>query len=267
MLSSAEQYRRRRTALADRAVSLASRGDVGAVVVRHQAAGALMASAAVGTMLAEQRTPVEPVARTQPLAFTADPAAVDQLVAEIEDQWRFERLVGNLVLGSMLAAEQVGIASRPNVGYIRYVGPRCCSRCAILAGKFYRWSAGFLRHPGCQCEHVPTTDPRTAYRQDPAQLVREGRVTGLSKADQRALDAGADLGQIVNYRRSGLEQVTFGPMRSVTVSREGTTRHGLAWRGRTGRNMSARMTPASIFRVAESHEDALRLLRLHGYLI
>lgn len=266
MLPSAEQYRRRRAALAARAVTLASRGDAAAVVVRHQAAGALVASQAVGAMLAEQRTPVAPEARLQPLAFTADTAAVDRLLLEIEEKWRFERLVGNLVLGSMLAAEQVGIAARPTVGYIRYVGPRCCSRCAILAGKFYRWNAGFLRHPGCQCEHVPTTDPRTAYRQDPMQLVREGRVTGLSKADMRALDAGADLSQVVNYRRGGLQQVTFGPMRSVTISREGTTRHGLAWRGRTGRNMSARMTPASIFRVAGSQEDALRMLRLHGYI-
>ena len=41
---------------------------------------------------------------------------------------------------------------------------------------------------------------------DQTDLIRQGKVTGLSKADQQALAEGADLGQVVNVRRysSGL---------------------------------------------------------------
>lgn len=59
----------------------------------------------------------------------------------------------------LLAREQVGaasrgaslagIASRDNVGYVRLVNPPCCSRCAVLSGKFFRWNTGFQRHPRC----------------------------------------------------------------------------------------------------------------------
>ena len=266
-LQSAERYRRQRSALADRAVVLARRGDVGLIVARHQAAGALLAASAVGAMLDEQGTSVAPEASLQPIAFAADPGTVESLAAGISEDWRFDRLVAGLVIDAMIGAESVSIASRPRVGYVRYVGPKCCSRCAILAGKFYRWNSGFLRHPGCRCEHLPTTDPRSDYRQDPMQLVEEGRVTGLSKADMRALSDGADLNQLVNYRRGGLERVSFGPGRTVKISREGTTKRGRAYRGKTGRNMSARLTPDSIYDIAgDDRSEAIRLLKLHGYL-
>lgn len=266
-LLSAEEYRRTKIALADRAVLLANRGeDVGLVVVRHQAAGALVAQGAVANMLDEQGTPVEADATLNPLGFIADPVTVRDMASRIDEKWRFDRLVAGLVVDSMLAAESVAIATRPRTGYVRYVGPSCCSRCAILAGKFYRWNSGFLRHPRCRCVHIPTTDPRSDYRQDPMTLVREGRVTGLSKADMQALADGADLNQLVNIHRGGLELVSFGPGRTVSVSREGITRHGLANRRNTGRNMRARLTPDSIYRVAESRERAIEMLRLHGYV-
>ena len=267
LLASAERFRRQRIALAERAVKLARREPFGSVVVRHQAAGALLAAQAVGDMLAEQDMSVEPAGTLQVLAFTADSVDLDELAVGIEEQWRLDRLAQGLVLGAMLGAESVAIASRPKVGYVRFVGASCCSRCAILAGRFYRYSDGFLRHPNCLCQHLPTMDPRSEYRQDPQQLVDEGRVTGLSKADARALADGADLSQIVNYRRGGLRQVHFGGGRTVTVSTEGVMKRGRAYRGRTGRRLDARLTPASIYQVAETREEAIRLLRLHGYLI
>lgn len=40
------------------------------------------------------------------------------------------------------------IAARPQVrGYVRMIVGKTCSRCLILAGRRYGWSAGFQRHP------------------------------------------------------------------------------------------------------------------------
>jgi hypothetical protein len=38
---------------------------------------------------------------------------------------------------------------RVEIGYIRLLTPPSCARCVILAGRFYRWSDGFKRHPNC----------------------------------------------------------------------------------------------------------------------
>lgn len=46
-------------------------------------------------------------------------------------------------------ADHVAMTSSAAQGYVRLVNPPCCSRCAILAGRFYRWSSGFDRHPHC----------------------------------------------------------------------------------------------------------------------
>src|SRR5690606_23965723 len=33
--------------------------------------------------------------------------------------------------------------------YVRMLTPPSCSRCTVLAGRWYRKNAGFARHPGC----------------------------------------------------------------------------------------------------------------------
>lgn len=45
------------------------------------------------------------------------------------------------------AADQVAITTRDVEGYIRVVVGPTCSRCVILAGRWYPYSAGFARHP------------------------------------------------------------------------------------------------------------------------
>ena len=48
------------------------------------------------------------------------------------------------------------IAQRTAIaGYVRMLNAPSCSRCIILAGKFFRWNEGFLRHPRCDCKHIP----------------------------------------------------------------------------------------------------------------
>lgn len=245
MLRSADRHHATSRALAERAVREARKGDVATVVIRHQAAAALTASQAIGAMLAEQGTSVAADATVIPLAFTSSPDAVGQMVDATDSRWQLDRLISSLVTDAARAAESVSITARPRVGYVRYVSPPCCSRCAILAGRFYRWSSGFKRHPGCDCTHLPTTDPRSEHLQNPADLVDRGLVTGLSKADQKALADGADLNQVVNVRSKAAGLLSGG---------QALTRAG-------------RLTPAGIYARANGDRDvALSLLAQHGYI-
>lgn len=41
------------------------------------------------------------------------------------------------------------------VGYERVVPLPACSRCLLLAGKFFKDNQGFPRHPACNCYHAP----------------------------------------------------------------------------------------------------------------
>lgn len=245
MLRSADLHYARTRALAERAVRESRKGDAVRVIVRHQAAAATTVTSALSAMLAEQGTPVAPDAELVPLAFTTPADSVTQMVEKADTSWRLDRLVAALVTDAARGAESVSITTRSRVGYVRYVSPPCCSRCAILAGRFYRFSSGFLRHPGCDCTHLPTTDPRSEFIQDPSDLVDKGLVRGISKADIRALDEGADLNQLVNVRS-----------RSAGLTAGG---QALA-RGN-------RLTPAGVYaRSGEDRAKALNLLAANGYI-
>lgn len=277
MLRSADLHYARTKALAERAAREARKGDVAAVVIRHQAAAALTTTAALSAMLTEQGTPVAPEAAISPIAFTASAEAVTRMADEVDQDWQLDRLVMSLVTDAARGAESVGIVTRPRVGYVRYLSPPSCSRCAILAGRFYRWSSGFDRHPGCDCTHLPTTDPRSEFIQNPHDLVDRGLVTGLSKADRRALADGADLNQLVNAKNGSLRRVNFGPGRTVTTTTAGTTSRGIAGKrlgdlrkvegSRYRVSGQMRLTPDSIYRAADGDRaTAMRLLKLHGYI-
>lgn len=44
-----------------------------------------------------------------------------------------------------------GMGARPHAsGYYRMLQPPSCARCAILAGRWFRYNAGFNRHPRCR---------------------------------------------------------------------------------------------------------------------
>jgi len=43
-------------------------------------------------------------------------------------------------------------------GYVRALSLPSCSRCAILAGRWYADSVAFQRHPRCDCRHVPMAE-------------------------------------------------------------------------------------------------------------
>ena len=163
-------------------------------------------------------------------------------------------------------AAGVQIAARPRVGYVRMLNPPSCSRCVVLAGRFYRWNQGFLRHPRCDCKHVPTmvTDQAEAFAEglidDPYEAF-----TRMSEAEQnrvftnagaQAIRDGADMYQVVNARRGMKYRGAF--------TTEGTSKHG--WAGQILRRGQKRMTPETIYRLNPNREQAVEALRAQGYI-
>lgn len=163
-------------------------------------------------------------------------------------------------------ADGVAIAARPRVGYARMLVLPSCSRCISLAGRFYRYSAGFLRHPQCDCIHVPAKGEEAAKSEglanDPTAIFDSLSTSEQDKAfghaGAQAIREGADMNQVVNAR-SGM--YTAGGSR---LTQTGTTRRATAGQ-RLGK--APRLMPEQIYRESTSREDAVRLLTQHGYLI
>ena len=216
---------------------------VAAVVVAHQLTQARTSDLAVAEMLAEQEIDRAAEAILNLLSFATPAETLGQMIGPVETDFDFDRLVESIVTDAARAAEAVATAVRPDIYHVRYVNPPCCPRCAVLAGRVYRWSDGFDRHPGCDCSMIPTT-VATPYAQDPNELARNGQVRGLSEADTQALLGGADLNQVVNVRQRKASLLEGG--------------HALSRGGRP--------TPAGIYRLATSRIEAVTLLGRYGYI-
>lgn len=168
-------------------------------------------------------------------------------------------------------AMDVNTGIRDNIlGYVRVTSGSSCARCAILAGRLYRKSQGFLRHPHCDCtmrpisrsewdrhEVSPSTDPKTYFRS--LSDADQDRVFG--KAGAEAIRNGGDMSRVVNVtgRKSGLST----PGSPYTM--EGTTRRAAANARRGG---ARRLTPQAIFdRYGNDSSAYLRALHQYGYIL
>ena len=170
-----------------------------------------------------------------------------------------DRIVATEVSDAARVATGVAVASdRKTKGYIRMLTPPSCSRCVLLAGRFYKWNAGFERHPQCDCVHIPAAeDVAGDVRTDPKayfdSLSEEEQNATFTKAGAEAVRDGSDLSRTVNARRG---VYTAGGKKYTT---EATTRR------ETGRR--ARLMPEQIYLEADGDRDeAIRLLKLHGYI-
>jgi hypothetical protein len=161
--------------------------------------------------------------------------------------------------------------------YVRMVQAGACSRCIILAGKKYGKQTPFARHPRCHCTHIPVdeniddypaTDPKAYYE----SLSPDARVKAFGKAGVEAIDAGADMNQVVNARQ-GMYVTKDGQK----ATRMGTTKRGLYGATQDSftkegapskymRTTNARLMPEEIFKVASSREEAVSLLRQYAYI-
>ena len=169
-----------------------------------------------------------------------------------------DRNLRTLVSDTGRAAASVDIASRPRTGYVRMLNPPSCSRCAILAGRFYRWNKGFQRHPGCDCRHIPsteslagdlTTDPYAYFGS--LSEAEQDRLFG--KASAQAIRDGGDVFQVVNARRG--------------VKPGGVTTEGTSRRGNYGNTRGQRLTPDAIYARNLPRDETLRLLEQYGYVL
>lgn len=151
-------------------------------------------------------------------------------------------------------ADGVAITARPQLhGYVRMIVGKTCSRCLILAGRVYRWNQGFQRHPRCDCRHVPVAeDVPGDVRTDPKAyfdaLDAHGQEELLGHAGAQAVREGADIAKVVNARRG-----------MYTADGKLFTHEAAGRR--------PRIMPEQIYRDAGDRADAIRLLRLHGYLL
>lgn len=210
--------------------------------------------AAMPRLLEEQGVDPTASGRVVREALLSDPQPLGAMLARVNrdaadilrriENPAFDQLVSSIIEDAARSATQVDASTREAVTvFVRYVGPNCCARCAILAGREYRFSTGFERHPQCTCTMVPTT-VASDLRQNPMELFREGRIRGLSRAETRALNEGADISRLVNVRSR-----KAGLMEGSSVLRR-----------------SGKLTPAGIYRVASDQDEVQRLMRRYGYV-
>jgi len=202
------------------------------------------------------------------------PADVDTFLAEIQ------RLVASEVQDAGRSASQTEFVARPDwQNYVRMLTPPSCARCAILAGRIYRDLDAFQRHPLCDCVMIPVQDWQAAhdagYVSSFKAAFEAGNVRGLSKADARAIRDGATPHEVVNATRglnapgitAALTTEVFG--RRVKATTEGTTKRA-AWR-KANPTRLVRLRPEAIYQIVDreyggDHEQAIRLLKLYGYI-
>jgi hypothetical protein len=262
MLASALEHYRRQQGITALGVAAARRaGDSArllAVVTLFQEKAAEDAIAATGVMLDEQNLTAPLEARVNPQAFAGTASDGRPLSGLLEAATNLAVVVATQLQDAARVAAGVAITARPRVtGYVRMLNPPSCPRCAVLAGRFYGWNEGFQRHPLCDCRHVPTSeDVAGDLRTDPMAAFRAGEVQGLTVAETKAINEGADIARIVNARRS----------RYVDEAGHRLTREGVA-RSRLGID-GIRPTPEQIYRDAgDDRAAAIGLLRRFGYLL
>lgn len=200
------------------------------------------------------------------------------------------------VIAAGADAASVEISAGPDwTNYVRVLDLPSCDRCVILAGRIYRDLEGFPRHPKCDCQHWPVTSWAEAEAAglvtDPMVAFEKGQIGGyrtlddgsqvwvpsLSRADTKAVHDGADIQEIVNAKRGGGRRPKgmtnavsaeifdrYGRAIKVKATTEGTTRRA-AWR-KAHPNLPIRLRPESIYANAKDRDEAMRLLRAHGYI-
>lgn len=238
----------RRTSSVDKALPL---------LAIYQANAALLALEHGNDALREQGIPGGGE-QVIPEAFTVTPG-VPSVLDDADTQFRFDRIVSSLVADAGRSAMGVFTASRreERVGSIRQLTSPSCQRCAVLAGRWYRWSEGFKRHPRCDCVMVPGSRSVATY--DPHAAFKRGEITDLSTAQTKAIQDGADISQVVNAQR-GMQTVNFAGRR-VQVTTEGR-------RGAHAGVRTPRLSPEAIYNVSDGSRDtAIRLLRANGYIV
>ncbi len=214
------------------------------------------------------------------MAYNAGASAVEALrtggeflrlttVAQVQDAGR--------------VATGIGVATNRFVhGYVRFLNPPSCRRCAVLAGREYRYSTGFLRHPRCDCIMVPVKNAAWAEAEGfiwdaTANL---DLIKDLTEAERTAIEAGADISQVINATRNmsvaglttregitargvfGRQQIAAGS----AITRGAVRRQGAVKAFRQTSTARLRLTPEGIYQLASSDAEVVALLEQYGYI-
>lgn len=250
-----------------------------ALLMAGQLSAAREAIAYVPNVLAELNIPDDPVAVVNPrsvVGVAGSGVRLDALLAQpvittrvgLADGLPMEaaqaaggKLLGGIVQTQIVdasrAIESVETVVRPAIhGYVRHLSLPSCDRCAVLAGKFFRWNTGFSRHLHCDCFHVATTEQvADDLTTDPVAAIKAGQVHGLSEADMKTIvDDGADPGRVINAKRGMSTAQVFGQRAKVTTTNVGTS--------------PIRLRPETLYQLAgDDRLEAVRLLHQFGYLL
>lgn len=250
LTASRRQYERQQriTALGiTQARRASARGSVAvaSTLAPYQAASIALSLEMAPEILSEQGISATATASVNPGSLLTGAGAAS-LVDQTDTDAAFDRLVLSLIQDAARTASAVANVTRPAVtGYVRYLSPPSCARCAVLAGRLYRYSTGFQRHPRCDCQMQPSNEAvGPSLIADPMTAFDRGLIRGLSKGDTEAIQKGADIGQVINVRRRAAGLVVG----SSVIERAG------------------RLTPQGILRLTDDRGQQLKLLRRYGYV-
>lgn len=205
-----------------------TRGTMLDVVDRGRVAAVAQAIPYTGAVLRETGQTAEPLGAIDPRAFVATApdgrdmgSLLDQSIVKAKTA-----VAGGETAGEALAQSgrwltmtaltvladtrrmvyEADIIQRPAItGYVRMLNPPSCSRCIILAGKWFRWNEGFQRHPRCDCAHIPASENVAGdIRTDPYEMFRsmsaEQQEATFGRSEARAIREGADIYAVVNQQ-------------------------------------------------------------------
>ncbi len=179
-------------------------------------------------------------------------------------------------------AAGVDTASRKSVGYVRMLNPPSCSRCSVLAGRFYQWNSGFRRHPKCDCCHVMTTARAAAESEglvhDPYDYFKSlspaDQDKAYTKAGAQAIRDGGDIFQVVNSRRGtsyageSKDGTRRGQAARGAFTSEGTTKRGNFRTINGDLTHGRRLTPDAIYKLnGDNRAGALKDLEKYRYIL
>jgi hypothetical protein len=158
-------------------------------------------------------------------------------------------------------------------GYERLVTMPACDLCIVLAGRTYRYSEGFQRHPKCSgCVHVPTyhVPGHGVIGGVPSEHTPDGLAAAMSPDERRAvfgpegaeaIENGAGVSPIVQGRHS--------PPRRITRADQATARRLGIEPGEINANQQGRGRSLRWIRARWSHQPHLlrEELARNGWLV
>lgn len=301
-LSSAAEAHRRQVILAAGAIAAVRRSrtqdaaTLTRIIAAYQLIAAREGAAAVSPMLAEQglsTTTEAGVALTLLAGYASSGYPLPDLLPKVTPG-TMARFVQTMIADAGRQGSALARYTRPSVtGYVRMLNPPSCPDCTVLAGKFYPDAGGvrfvevrpnvfatdrtgdsgpFQRHPRCDCLMIPsseqvagdlTTDPKAYFDSlSPAE-----QDAWVGSANAQAIRDGADMSQVINARKKVQQAQVFGQQIQFTTA--GTSRRAVfgAANARRATPLPYRLMPETIYEHAKDRADALRLLKLYGYLL